>query len=191
MKYQKGFRQGKLLVLGEADKYVSPKGQKARRVKCLCDCGKEIIVRTSNLTKGYKSCGCVSKTHGLKKHALYNTWNSMMQRCYNAKNPAYENYGGRGITVCKEWHDIVVFLKDMGGRTEDLSLERIDNNGNYKPNNCKWATRRQQANNRKSSRFLEYKGERLTIAQWGRRTGAKNIYRRINNYNWSIKKALT
>jgi len=191
MKYSKGYKQGKLLVLSEAKKYVSPKGQKARVVECECDCGKIILIRTSNLTKGYKSCGCLSLKHGLKKHKLYNTWNLMMQRCQNKKHPAYKNYGGRGIKVCRRWQNIENFIKDMGEKKEKMTLERIKNGDGYSKENCRWASRREQANNKRNSRFLEYKGEKLTVAQWVRKTGIKNIYRRVFNYGWSVEKALT
>lgn len=131
---------------------------------CVCDCGNTFIAAHEYLIKGTrKSCGCLKKeldekftsslvTHGLTKHPLYSTWRSMLARCYNQKNSNYHNYGGRGITVCDRWLEkdgLINFIKDMGERPDGLSLDRVDNNGNYTPENCRWASKSLQHFNKR------------------------------------------
>lgn len=122
-----------------------------------CDCGsKPFITWASSLTTGHtKTCGCVppSRTHGQSYHRLYSTWWNMKQRCDNPKSLSFSRYGGRGITYIKSWSKIENFLNDMAdGFKEGLSMDRIDNDGNYCPENCRWATWEQQANNKSNSK---------------------------------------
>jgi len=131
------------------------------RLLCKCKCGEIRIVNLTNLKIGYsKSCGtgeCTKKgvlKHGLTESQEYTAWANMIQRCSNIKNNEFKNYGGRGIKVCKRWFDFSNFIKDMGKKpTADLSMDRIDNNGNYTPKNCRWATDKQQRNNKRNSSF--------------------------------------
>ena len=149
LKNEIGSKYNRLTVIGEAGR------DKHGRAKwlCLCDCGTETTAVGNCLRSGHKrSCGCYRIKHGLEKHPLYGTWSNMKQRCYNPNTPRYAHYGGRGITVCNEWRDsFPQFLSDMGERPEGTSLDRIDVNGDYTPDNCRWATKIEQNLNRRAN----------------------------------------
>jgi len=155
-----------------------PKG-KSTVWKCKCECGKEIISQKHALINGRtKSCGCLTRyspgdnvTHGLSGQPVYHVWESMRDRCNNPNSTGYENYGGRGIKVCDEWNNsFEAFYRDMGDAyKKGLSIERIDVNGNYNLENCKWATNLEQQNNKRTNRFITVFGERLSIAQVSRK----------------------
>jgi hypothetical protein len=118
----------------------------------------------------------------------------MRQRCLNPKDPVYSNYGGRGITICPTWSDFTVFLADMGERpSKAYSLERLDVNGNYTPDNCVWATMSQQNRNRRNTKRFEYGGVSLTIVEWSERTGFPQnlIGKRLCQFGWSVERAVT
>ena len=107
--------------------------------------------------------------HGMSKAPLYNTWKAMKTRCYNQKDLSYKNYGGRGISVCKSWRDsFEAFYADMGDRPEGMSIDRIDNGGDYKPGNCRWSTPTEQHNNKRTNRLITAYGVKLTVTEWGR-----------------------
>lgn len=125
----------------------------------------------------------------------YRSYNSMKTRCYNKNYPQYKDYGGRGIRVCKRWlgpNGFRRFLDDMGPRPIDKSLDRIDVNGDYTPGNCRWATRKEQSNNTRNNRLVEYEGEVHTIPEWAQKKGFPQmiLYNRIMLYKWNIKRAL-
>lgn len=140
---------------------------------CECECGNESIVKTSHLKDGkIQSCGCLEKenlnkisgqvTHGQTKTKLYYVWNSMRMRCRNPKTDNYHNYGGRGITICDEWNQSFEPFYEWAisnGYKQGLTIDRINNDGNYEPSNCRWSTWKQQANNRRNSIKNKYKGE--------------------------------
>lgn len=122
---------------------------------------------------------------------IYNNWNQMMQRCYNPKCHAYSRYHGRGIKVVNRWLEYENFYKDMiKTYKEGLSIERINNNGNYSPENCKWATKKEQANNRRSSRLINFMGKRKTLSQWVEIFNLKRstVAQRYYVYQWDIEK---
>lgn len=198
-----GRRFGSLVVLrerkdGDCDEH---------HVIVRCDCGAEKQIQRSNLLNGRAlSCGCKTaglisagkKIHGQStkggRSNAFIVWTAMLQRCYNKNRPEYHRYGGRGITVCKRWRESVVnFIADMGKRpTENHSLDRINNDGNYEPGNCRWATMLQQCNNTHRTRRFALNGREYTLREWAAQTGMnpKLIDARIR-MGWSVNRAFT
>lgn len=192
-----GERFNRLIVLCRVEN--SKNGQ--TRWKCKCDCGNETIVSSSNLkNNSVKSCGCLRyephNTHHLSNTKLYNIWYKMKQRCYCIEDEAYKYYGGRGIGICKEWvNDFVCFYNwaYTNGYKKGLTIERINNEKGYSPTNCKWATAKEQANNRRSCRVYTYNGKTLNLMQWCKELDLpyKTIHSRLYKSGWSFKKAIT
>lgn len=145
---------------------------------CRCECGKERIVRAQALKRGKsKSCGChkndYNRTHGDKGTRLYECWRHMRYRCSNPNNQAYKDYGERGIQVCREWQDFAEFKKWAleNGYTEELTIDRIDVNGDYRPDNCRWTNSKTQMNNRRTTPKYTVGKDKLTLSEWSQRTG--------------------
>ena len=168
---------------------------------CRCQCGKTVWVRRHNLIIGKtKSCGCWNiDSHSIHGHAkngirtpTYRTWEAMHRRCYDPKNKSYTSYGGRGITVCKRWRTFVNFLHDMGERPANKTLDRINNDGSYLPENCRWATRAEQVKNVSYNLVVSYKGQRYICADLARKFGLphRTFTQRIR-YGWPVEKAVT
>ena len=139
--------------------------------KCLCDCGKVVYISLGNLTSNrQKSCGCWRSEQSSKHHKygtrIYRIWGAMIQRCHNPKNSAYKYYGLRGILVCENWRNFLSFYKDMGDPLPNYTIERIDNSQGYNLKNCKWATRKEQSNNTRTTNFYIFQGEQKTLSQW-------------------------
>ncbi len=159
------------------------------RWRCLCDCGTETMTAASDMRRGTTvSCGCYARErhtkHGRTESPEYAAWCGIKTRCNNPNAKEYPYYGGRGIQVCKRWRDsFASFFADMGERPAGrYSIERIDNDGNYEPANCKWATKREQTRNRRNNVRLTYQGETKTAVDWAAQLGisAKMIYKRYH-----------
>lgn len=169
---------------------------------CDCRCGKTgVLVLSVNLQSGKsQSCGCgkaeaniARSTHGMSQSPEYRTWIEIRKRCYNEKHEHYARYGGRGITVCDEWQEFENFFHDMGRRPSPAhTIDRIKNELGYSKENCRWATRVEQANNRSSNRFYEHGGQSKTLAEWSRELGLNpnTVWRRIHRQGWTIDEAL-
>lgn len=176
-----GVRINYILILNEISPHITKGGNKKRKVKCSCVCGKIKDIYLNDITSGKtKSCGCYSannsRINAIKrntKHNLYytpeyNSWSSMKKRCLNKTHKSYDDYGGRGIDICESWlNSFDNFISDMGfKKSKDLSLDRIDNNKGYYKENCRWATRKQQGRNQRTNVFIEFNGQKKTLAEW-------------------------
>jgi hypothetical protein len=197
---QLGARFGKLVVTAEA-----PPKSGSICYECICDCGIVKVISGSALKRGNtSSCGCLRRevlkrsalknvTHGMTKSATYKAWTSMHQRCGNSKRRDFHNYGGRGIRVCERWAHFENFLIDMGIRPSSRhSLDRYpDQNGNYEPENCRWATYTEQNANNRHARYLEFQGERLLVRHWAKKLGIKEdtLYNRLR-MGWPVERVL-
>ena len=173
---------------------------------CKCDCGSEFLVSGCNLLHR-KSCGCKTEEinrnhatkHGGRYERLYKVWVGIKYRCNNPNSPEYDIYGGRGIKVCEEWErNYAAFRKwalengyDATAKRNECTIDRIDNDGDYKPDNCRWTDERTQSNNRRSSKYLTIDGERKTVTEWSRVSGVgpKTILYRLRN-GWEVKDAV-
>jgi hypothetical protein len=198
-----GDRYGRLTIRGAAP--CNNLG--GRRWICVCDCGKERVVLQDSLRTGRtKSCGCLQRevvsrlvkerciTHGQKGSPEYTAWVNMKNRCQNPNRPDYNRYGGRGIQVCAEWNDsFECFLECVGPRPSPVySLDRIDNNGDYEPENVRWATPKQQHRNRCSNRLITAFGETKTVVEWAEIGGLrKSLIRDRLNRGWESERAIS
>lgn len=182
-----GKRFGRWVVLRRTEDHISKSGYHFTQYECLCDCGTTRCVLASTLKNGRsQSCGCYAKevysrvcrdnfkTHGETKTRLYQIYAGMKKRCYNKAAYNYADYGARGISICEGWLNSWEAFRDWSltnGYDDDLSIDRIDVNGDYSPDNCRWVTRDVQANNRRSNKFIAYNGVSHTIAEWSRILG--------------------
>lgn len=195
-----GQRFGRLIVIEKTQK----DGKAMWR--CQCECGKETVVLGNSLLRGAtRSCGClwlertreintVLKTrHGARHTRLYYVWIEMKQRCSNPNNKRYVDYGGRGIRVCEEWKDFAVFQKWAleNGYQEGLSIDRINNDENYEPQNCRWANRKTQCRNQRKNHLIIYKGQTKTLTEWAEQFCInKHTLRMRLKLGWSVEEAL-
>ena len=193
-----GNRYGRLTVLSAFTR--------SRRswLRCLCDCGEEKTVRRDHVVSGrVVSCGCYGKalgaernrTHGKTGTRLYRIWKDMRNRCGNKKVPGYHLWGGRGISVCNEWTNFETFRgwAESSGYADNLSLDRIDNDGDYTPDNCRWATPKEQSLNRRSNCYITCNGVTKHISEWDKGIGATKSGRVRSRLNagWSVEQAVT
>ena len=191
-----GTRFNQLIVISE----TSPK-HKNRRFLCRCDCGNEVTVYLDRLRHSLtQSCGCYQRqraresqtAHGMRRSSSYNSWSGMVARCKNPNHPAFDSYGERGIKVCDRWLKFENFYADMGEKPDNHSLDRIDNNGSYCPENCKWSTVKEQNNNKRSNRLLTADGMTLNLAQWEVKQGlTKGALSNRLNRGWTLERVIS
>lgn len=180
-------------------------GEKIRKkmlVKCLCDCGNTKNIILKYLIIGVtKSCGCLrnelsskrNKTHGLSYTTEYRTWKGMISRCNDNKNKRWKDYGGRGIKVCQEWlNSVDRFVEDMGKKPTGCQIDRINNDGNYEPSNCRWVTPKQNALNKRDTVIINFLGQSKPIEEWADKFNMKKstLSNRLDR-GWSIERAMT
>lgn len=174
-----GERHSRLTVIRKSTDHIRPYWV------CACDCGNTTTVRGDHLKEGrVGSCGCIKDEqrtkHGQSRTRTYKCWQAMKDRCENPKNKAFENYGKRGISYCREWADFEVFYRDMGDMPIGLTLERVDNDAGYCASNCKWDTRAAQVRNRRNSVLIEIDGVTLCLKDWCAKYGV--------NYHTALKR---
>ena len=174
---------------------------------CKCECGNDTTVRIGDLGSGNTtSCGCYreeqsnkalierSTTHGETGTRLYNIWHGMKQRSNYKKNISYKHYGGKGIKVCKAWEEDYVKFRDWAmsnGYESHLTIDRIDNAGNYEPSNCRWATVKEQSNNKSTNKNLKYNGQSKTVSEWAKEFSMNNSTLSMRlEAGWGVKKSL-
>lgn len=196
-----GQRFGRLTVI-ERDYEVKPHTRQRTFWHCVCDCGKKFSAESRNLRRGdYQSCGCFQKdgarqrltTHGMTNTKVFRIWQGMQARCYNPNNKKFPIYGGRGIKVCDRWlESFENFFADMGHPQPHESIDRMNNDGDYCPENCRWTDNKTQQRNTRRNHFLVLGGESKTIAEWSEITGIGQdaISERIKR-GWSDRDALT
>ncbi len=188
---------GRLTVVSRAE-------DKGGRVSwnCRCECGNNSIVKGRHLRSGCtRSCGCLSMdglrerftSHGMRKSKEYKTWQGMIQRCTNPSAPNYSQYGGRGVGICNSWLKFENFFADMGSRPKGMTLDRIDNDGNYDLENCRWATDSEQHRNKRNNVMVTFNGKIKCLAAWAEEAGMirDTLHTRLVKLNWSIEKSLT
>lgn len=201
----KGRKFGKLTVLAYDHTHKTPSGQSKSYWACECDCGNTATVCSQSLKSLHTtSCGCdssrnhigeVRRVHGESKTRLYAIWCGMISRCNNPNRIAYKDYGGRGISVCKKWSSYIPFKQwaIKNGYTDELTLERMDVNGDYCPENCKWISKSAQSDNRRNSLLFTYNGKTQNLKRWSEESGIKygTLRARIYVFGWDFEHAIS
>ena len=193
-----GMKYHRLTVASRA-----PNKRTAAAWNCVCECGGEVVVTGTDLRNGHaKSCGCFKReaaiasrrTHGASGTPTYAAWKSMKKRCSNQANADFKHYGGRSITVCERWlNSFENFLEDMGERPKaGFSIDRLDNNGDYTPENCTWRTQTEQCNNKRNNVLLTHNGKTQTMTQWAREVGStRQKFSKRKKAGWSDERIIT
>lgn len=209
IKLNSGDRYGRLVVIERAPDYVTKSGKKYPRYLCQCDCGNKKVIDSRNLYKGLTlSCGCLHKertsaansTHRDTDSRLYNVWSAIKRRCYNPTVPEYKRYGARGIDMCQDWKDnYESFMKwamkngyDPDAPRGQCTIDRIDNNKGYYPENCRWVSNIVQLNNISTNHNISHNGEEHSIADWSRILGIEygKLYQRLAKNDFNLEKVL-
>lgn len=187
-----------LTVIGLSEKKPN---EKRNYLECLCECGNTTKILPYLFDSGkVKSCGCLKKNSpayidGRTLHPLYGLWKNMIGRCENENHPKFYQYGKRGIKVCDEWHDFWNFIKwsdSIGGRPDGYSLDRINNDGNYEPSNCRWATSKEQSINKSNNLRIEYNGQIKTLKEWSDILNISwDVLDNRLRKGWSVERAFT
>ncbi len=202
-----GARYGRLVVTaGPHVRIVGKSRQRKQHYDCVCDCGTERSVSSAHLKTGWAtSCGCKSKEngkakffkHGETETRLHHIWCNIKGRCFSPTNEAYYNYGGRGISMCEEWRNNFTAFRDWAnanGHADHLSIDRINNDGNYEPSNCRWATRLEQARNKRTNVKVSGFGDTRCISEWATDqrciVDMRLLWSRLSR-GWSLEKAMT
>lgn len=208
--WEHGISDSRWSVIGASKDVTQPNGKQIKMWKCICKCGKIKDVNGTNLRSGKsKSCGCLSaevarsntfpngcnKKHGDAKTRLYYEWMHIKARCHNSNTYNYKDYGGRGIMICNEWDVSFESFRDWAlsnGYTDELTIDRIDVNGNYEPSNCRWATPKEQSNNKRNNIMVEINGEKKTLKQWCEiyNKDYKIVHSRIKRFHWNVIDAI-
>lgn len=194
-------RYGRLVIVRFSKKIKNKQGNNKKYWLCKCDCGNTVEVMQDYIRSGQKrSCGCLQRDvlinrsikHGMSSKKIYMIWRGMLNRCNNKNQKYYHRYGGRGISVCERWHNFDKFYADMGERPKGKSLDRIDNDGDYCPDNCRWVSQRTQTRNTSKNIVIEFNGEKRCLADWSERLGIKygTLWSRLNR-GWDVCEALT
>ena len=191
-----GQRYGRLVVAARV-----PSKHGKTMFECLCDCGNSTVVSSNNLRRGrVESCGCLLREkinkHGMARSRIYRIYMAIKGRCTNINSPQYKYYGERGISMCNEWLNSFQTFYDWAmtnGYRDDLTIDRIDNERDYSPDNCRWVTMQEQSENKRSNKTIVFNGKSQTLSQWARELGfpKQTLIARITTYKWSIEKALT
>ena len=193
-----------ITLIKELPHYINSSGRRYRKALYKCYCGVEFECLVQDVNSGHtKSCGCFRRqrkeTHKLARHPLYRVWLGIAERCLNPESKDFMFYGARGIELCSEWQSdegLKAFIdyveNNLGSRVKGVTIERVDNNKGYEPGNIRWASRKEQARNRRSNRFIEFNGQRRTLSEWSEITGIhKNTIRGRLNRGWPADKALS
>lgn len=200
-----GKRFGRLVAIKRGEDELRKDGRHNSTFICQCDCGNIVRVVSSRLKSGNtQSCGClhkqktseINKSHGMRNTRIYGIWCRMKQRCYNPNSIDYKEYGGRGISVAEEWKNSFENFMEwsmISGYSDNLTIDRKDNERGYSPDNCQWVSRSIQSNNKRNNRKISFNGKIQNISEWAKETGISRatIAKRIDILGWSVEDALT